>query len=87
MSSFQIDHLIYLVVTGFLVGLLARFFHPGRDPMGFFFTTFLGITGAVIAGYAGQYLRWIRIGQPSGYIASILGAILVLILVNAVSRR
>ena len=87
MSSFQIDHLIYLVVTGFLVGLLARFFHPGRDPMGFIFTTLLGIGGAVVASYIGQALHWYRIGQPAGFIGAVLGAILILLLVNTISRR
>ena len=79
--------LIYTIVIGFLVGLVARFFCPGRDPMGFIFTTLLGIGGAVVAGYIGQALHWYRIGQPAGFIGSVLGAILILLLVNAVARR
>ena len=87
MSSFEINQLISLVVTGFLVGLVARFFHPGRDPMGFIFTPLLGIGGAVVASYIGQALHWYRIGHPAGFIGSVLGAILILLLVNAVARR
>ena len=79
--------LIYTIVIGFLVGLVARFFYPGRDPMGFILTTLLGIGGAVVAGYIGQALHWYRIGQPAGFIGSVLGAILILLLVNAVARR
>ena len=79
--------LIYTIVIGFLVGLVARFFYPGRDPMGFIFITLLGIGGAVVAGYIGQALHWYRIGQPAGFIGSVLGAILILLLVNAVARR
>ena len=79
--------LIYTIVIGFLVGLVARFFYPGRDPMGFIFPTLLGIGGAVVAGYIGQALHWYRIGQPAGFIGSVLGAILILLLVNAVARR
>ena len=79
--------LIYTIVIGFLVGLVARFFYPGRDPMGCIFTTLLGIGGAVVAGYIGQALHWYRIGQPAGFIGSVLGAILILLLVNAVARR
>ena len=79
--------LIYTIVIGFLVGLVARLFYPGRDPMGFIFTTLLGIGGAVVAGYIGQALHWYRIGQPAGFIGSVLGAILILLLVNAVARR
>ena len=55
--------------------------------MGFIFTTLLGIGGAVVAGYIGQALHWYRIGQPAGFIGSVLGAILILLLVNAVARR
>ena len=53
----------------------------------FIFTTLLGIGGAVVAGYIGQALHWYRIGQPAGFIGSVLGAILILLLVNAVARR
>ena len=79
--------IISTIVVGFRIGLAARFFYPGRDPMGFIFTTLLGIGGAVVAGYIGQALHWYRIGQPAGLIASVLGAILILLLVNTVSRR
>ena len=79
--------IISTIVVGFLIGLAARFFYPGRDPMGFIFTTLLGIGGAVVAGYIGQALHWYRIGQPAGFIGSVLGAILILLLVNAVARR
>ena len=79
--------LIYTIVIGFLVGLVARFFYPGRDPMGFIFTTLLGICGAEVGGHDGQELLLHRMGQPAGFIGSVLGAILILLLVNAVARR
>ena len=79
--------IISTIVVCFLIGLAARFLYPGRDPMGFIFTTLLGIGGAVVAGYIGQALHWYRIGQPAGLIASVLGAILILLLVNTVARR
>ena len=79
--------LIYTIVIGFLVGLVARFFYPGRDPMGFIFTTLLGIGGAVVASYIGQALHWYRLGPPAGFIGAVLGAILILLLVNTISRR
>ena len=79
--------LIYTIVIGFLIGLVARFFYPGRDPMGFIFTTLLGIGGAVVASYIGQALHWYRIGQPAAFIGAVLGAILILLLVNTITRR
>ena len=55
--------------------------------MGFIFTTLLGIGGAVVASYIGQALHWYRIGQPAGFIGAVLGAILILLLVNTITRR
>lgn len=75
------------ILIGFVIGVLAKFLYPGRDKLGFIFTTLLGIGGAVVAGYIGQALHWYRIGQPAGFIGSVLGAILILLLVNAVARR
>lgn len=73
-------HLIWTIIIGLIVGLIARFLMPGRDPMGFILTTILGIIGALIAGYAGQALGWYRPGQGAGFIASIIGAMILLFL-------
>ena len=70
--------LIYTIVIGFLVGLVARFFYPGRDPMGFIFTTLLGIGGSVLGSWAGQTLGWYGPGQPAGWIVSTIAAVAIL---------
>ena len=75
------------ILIGFVIGFLAKFLYPGRDKLGFIFTTLLGIGGAVVASYIGQALHWYRIGQPAGFIGAVLGAILILLLVNTISRR
>lgn len=75
------------ILIGFVIGVLAKFLYPGRDKLGFIFTTLLGIGGAVVASYIGQALHWYRIGQPAGFIGAVLGAILILLLVNTISRR
>lgn len=77
-------HLIWTIIIGFIVGLIARFLMPGRDPMGFIITTILGIVGALIAGYAGQAFGWYRPGQGAGFIASVIGAMILLFLYRLV---
>lgn len=70
--------IIWTIIIGFIVGLVARFVMPGRDSMGFVFTTLLGIVGALIAQMLGQGLGWYLPGEPAGFIASVVGAVLVL---------
>jgi uncharacterized membrane protein YeaQ/YmgE (transglycosylase-associated protein family) len=70
--------MIGMILTGFIVGLLARFLMPGRDPMGFLLTTGLGIAGAALAAVLGRAVGWYRPGEPAGFIAAIGGALLLL---------
>ncbi len=79
-------HIIGIVVIGFIVGLIARAIHPGDDRMGFVLTTLLGIVGAVFASYAGQALGLYAPGQPAGFVGAVIGAVILLILVNLVRR-
>jgi uncharacterized membrane protein YeaQ/YmgE (transglycosylase-associated protein family) len=76
------------IISGFIIGLLARAIKPGKDSLGIIMTTLLGIAGAVVAGYLGQALNLYTPGEPAGWIASILGAILLLVVAHlAFSRR
>jgi uncharacterized membrane protein YeaQ/YmgE (transglycosylase-associated protein family) len=72
--------IIGTIIIGFFAGLLARFLKPGRDKMGFILTTVLGIVGALLATWLGQMLGWYREGDSAGFIMSVLGAILVLVI-------
>ena len=65
---------IWTIIVGFVVGVIAKFLHPGREKMGFILTTVLGIAGALLAGYIGQALGWYQAGQGAGFIGSIVGA-------------
>ena len=83
-------HLLWIVVIGFVAGLIARNLMPGpNSPSGFVFTTILGIVGAFVATYLGQHFGWYRIDQGAGLIGATLGAVLVLFVYNrlVVSRR
>ncbi len=70
--------IIWTIVVGFVVGLLARAVMPGEQKMGLILTTVLGIIGSVVAGYLGQAVGWYQAGQGAGFIGSIVGALIVL---------
>ena len=72
--------IIMTVVIGLIVGIVAKFFHPGKDPGGFIITAIIGIVGSFLATYAGQAMGWYAPGQTAGFIASVVGAIVLLIL-------
>ncbi len=79
--------LIATILVGFIVGLVARFVKPGDDNLGFILTSVVGIIGAVVAAYLGQAFGWYLPGEPVGFIASVIGAILVLVALKATMGR
>lgn len=66
------------IIIGLIVGALAKFIMPGRDPGGFIVTILLGIAGSLIATFLGRTLGWYRTGESAGFIMSLIGAILLL---------
>ncbi|ARP86982.1 GlsB/YeaQ/YmgE family stress response membrane protein [Bordetella genomosp. 9] len=79
--------IIIMIIVGFIVGLIARALMPGDQSMGIILTTILGIVGAVVAGFLGRTLGWYGPGEPAGWIASVIGAIIVLFVVGMFTRR
>lgn len=75
------------IVFGLIVGVVAKFVMPGRDPGGLIVTILLGIAGAVVAGYLGGMLGWYAPGEPAGFIMAILGAILLLFVYRRLVTR
>lgn len=80
-------HIIYMLVIGFIVGLLAKAVMPGRDPGGIIITILLGIAGSMLAGFIGREMNWYANNQAAGFIASIGGAILLLLAYRMVMSR
>jgi uncharacterized membrane protein YeaQ/YmgE (transglycosylase-associated protein family) len=75
--------IIWIIIVGFVAGILARLFSPGPNkPSGFLLTTVLGIVGAFVATFIGQAIGWYRPGQGAGFIAATIGAVLVLFIWN-----
>lgn len=79
--------IVWTIVIGLIVGLVARLLHPGRDRMGFILTVLLGIAGSFIAGFIGKALGWYQPGEPAGFIASVVGAVLLLFLFTRFRSR
>jgi uncharacterized membrane protein YeaQ/YmgE (transglycosylase-associated protein family) len=75
------------ILFGLIVGVVAKFVMPGRDPGGFILTIVLGIVGAVLGGMMGRAMGFYREGEPAGFLMSIVGAVVVLLIYRAVSGR
>lgn len=75
------------IVVGFIVGLIARAVKPGDDKLGLIMTTLLGIAGAFIARYAGAALGWYGQNEPAGWIASVIGAVVLLFIYGLVKGK
>lgn len=78
---------VWMLIVGFIVGLIARAIMPGSQNLGIIMTAILGIVGAFVAGVIGQSLGFYSPGAPAGFIASIIGAILVLFIYSKVKGR
>jgi uncharacterized membrane protein YeaQ/YmgE (transglycosylase-associated protein family) len=71
-------HYVWMAIIGFVVGLVARALLPGTQHLGIILTAVLGLVGSYVAGLAGQALGWYQPGEVAGFIASVIGAIVVL---------
>lgn len=80
-------HILGMIVIGLIVGIIAKLLMPGRDPGGFIITTLLGIAGSIIAYYIGRAVGWYQEGDSAGFLASIVGAIILLALYRMVVGR
>lgn len=80
--------ILWIVVIGFVAGIIARLLAPGPNkPSGFILTTVLGIAGAFVATFIGQAVGWYRPDQGAGFIAATVGAIVVLFIWNRFAAR
>ena len=80
--------IIWTIIIGFVVGVVAKFIMPGgNEPSGFVLTTILGIIGAFVASYAGQALGIYAANEGAGFIGAIIGAIVVLAVWGMIAKR
>ena len=74
----KLMHIIWILLIGLIVGALAKLVMPGRDPGGFIITILLGIAGSFLANYIGRAAGWYAPNESAGFIASIIGAVILL---------
>jgi uncharacterized membrane protein YeaQ/YmgE (transglycosylase-associated protein family) len=77
-------HLLWELIIGLVVGAVAKFVMPGKDPGGIWITMIIGIAGSIIATYIGQAIGWYQAGQGAGFIMSVVGAIVLLLIYRVI---
>ena len=88
MSQYLADHgWLGWILIGLIAGAIAKAIMPGRDPGGCLVTIVIGIAGALLAGFLGQAVGWYGPGEGAGFIAAIIGAILILFIYRMIARR
>ena len=80
-------NIVWVILIGFVVGVVARLLKPGNDGMGFILTTLVGIGGALLMNFIGPKLGFYQPGETAGFIGSVIGAIVLLIGLNMVRSR
>jgi uncharacterized membrane protein YeaQ/YmgE (transglycosylase-associated protein family) len=75
------------IVIGLVAGAIAKAITPGRDPGGCIVTIIVGVAGAVLAGFLGQQLGWYEPGEGAGFLAAIVGAVVILFVYRLVAGR
>lgn len=75
------------IIIGGLAGLLAKWIMPGREPGGCIVTILLGVAGALVAGFLGRAVGWYDGGDGAGFLAAIVGAIIILFVYRLIARR
>ncbi len=85
--DFNADSIIWILVIGLVIGAIAKLLMPGKDPGGCIITMLIGIAGSFVASYLGKAMGWYAPGQPAGFIASIVGAMLLLLLYRFIAPK
>lgn len=79
--------LLWTLLIGLVVGAVAKFLMPGKDPGGFIITMVLGIAGAFVGSWLGQAIGWYTAGARAGFIASVIGAMILLFIYRLVTGK
>lgn len=79
--------ILWTLLIGFVVGLLARALKPGNQKLGIIMTILLGVAGAILARFAGLQFGWYGPNEPTGFIASVIGALLLLIVFGLFAKK
>jgi uncharacterized membrane protein YeaQ/YmgE (transglycosylase-associated protein family) len=75
------------IIFGLIVGAIAKFLMPGRDPGGWIVTILLGIAGALVGGFLGRAVGWYGPNDAAGFLMALVGALVLLGLYRLTLRR
>lgn len=75
------------LLIGLVVGFIARAIKPGDDSLGWIMTALLGVAGSFVANYVGQAMGWYQAGEAAGLVASVLGAVVLLVVYGLVKGK
>lgn len=78
---------MFSLIWAIIVGFIARFIHPGKEKAGFVITTVLGVAGSLVATYGGRGLGWYSEGEAAGFLASIVGAVVIMVIYNFLKKE
>ena len=79
--------IIGTILIGLVVGFIARAVKPGDDKLGWIMTAILGVAGSFLASYAGTAMGWYKQGEAAGWIASVVGAVILLVIYGLVAKK
>ena len=79
--------MLWTLVVGLIIGIVAKFLMPGRDPGGFIITALIGVAGSFLAHFVGAQMGMYNPGEPAGFIASVIGAVVLLMIYRAMVSR
>jgi uncharacterized membrane protein YeaQ/YmgE (transglycosylase-associated protein family) len=80
-------HILWTIILGLIVGAIAKLLMPGRDPGGWIITLILGIAGSFLGTFLGRAVGWYQEGQSAGFIASVIGAIILLAIYRVIVKK
>jgi uncharacterized membrane protein YeaQ/YmgE (transglycosylase-associated protein family) len=80
-------HLLWVIIIGLVAGAAAKLLMPGKDPGGFIITIVLGVVGALVATFLGRLIGWYGPGESAGFIAAVVGAIILLVLYRLFKKK
>ena len=88
MSEYMADYgWLGWILIGLIAGAIAKAIMPGRDPGGCLVTILIGVAGAVLAGFLGQAIGWYEVGEGAGFLAAVVGAVIILFVYRMIARR
>lgn len=79
--------IFWTIMLGLVIGVVAKLLHPGKDNMGFIMTIILGVAGSLTAGIVGEAIGWYRAGEGAGFIASVIVAIILLVIYGKIKGK